>query len=161
MFSDFRRGDHGILRAMDQEDLDEVMAVEKASFQAPWTRAMFLQELSTSISRCVTLREPEGEGRRLAGYMIYWMFAQEAHLQKIAVRPECRRRHAADCLMKALLQTAREERCRTVILEVRRSNTAARKLYEKFGLTVKGIRSSYYPEEGEDALIMGADLKEC
>jgi len=160
MFSDFCSGDHVILRAMGQEDLDEVMAVEKASFQAPWTRAMFLQELSTSFSRCVTLRESEGEDGRLAGYMIYWMFAQEAHLQKIAVRPECRRRHAAACLMKALFQTVREEPCRTVILEVRRSNTAARKLYEKLGLTVKGIRRSYYLEEGEDALIMGADLKE-
>jgi len=58
------------------------------------------------------------------------------------------------------MNSAREERCRSIFLEVRRSNSAAIKLYEKFGLVIKGMRRSYYSEEGEDALTMGMDFTE-
>nr|WP_272936611.1 ribosomal protein S18-alanine N-acetyltransferase [Syntrophus gentianae] len=143
---------------MTLKDLDEVLAIEQASFSSPWTRNMFVQELSISISRSLTLWMILPESSLLVGYMICWIVAGEVHLQKIAVKPESRRRHRATCLMKALFQSARDERCRSVVLEVRRSNIAAQKLYEKFGLVSKGIRRSYYSEEGEDALIMGTDL---
>jgi [ribosomal protein S18]-alanine N-acetyltransferase len=147
-----------LLRPMIQDDLDEVLAIEQASFLSPWTRPLFIQELSSPIARHLTLWTTMHERQVLAGYMIFWIVANEVHLQKIAVRPEFQRRNAATCLMKALFQSARDEQCRTVILEVRRSNTAALKLYEKFGLTIKGVRPCYYSEQGEDALILGTDL---
>ncbi len=158
MVSEFCNKVTEFLRPMTLKDLDEVLAIEQASFSSPWTRNMFVQELSNSISRSLTLWTILPESSVLVGYMIYWIVAGEVHLQKIAVKPEYRRRHWATFLMKALFQSAWDERCRIVVLEVRRSNIAAQKLYEKFGLVLKGIRRSYYSEEGEDALIMGMDL---
>jgi len=158
MFSENSIQNGQILQTMIPDDLEEVLSVEQSSFQSPWTRNMFIQELSSPIARNLTLWVTTGKSRVLAGYMIFWIVAKEVHLQKIAIRPEFRRRNVATCLMRALMHSAREEQCRTVFLEVRRSNAAAIKLYEKFGLNIKGVRPSYYSEQGEDALIMGMDL---
>lgn len=143
---------------MIQDDLEEVLSIEQRSFLSPWNINMFIEEISSPIARNLTLWVTTDEEPILAGYLIFWMVAGEVHLQKIAVRPEFRRRNAATCLMKALMNSAREERCRSIFLEVRRSNSAAIKLYEKFGLIIKGMRRSYYSEQGEDALIMGLDF---
>jgi len=158
MFSESCFGKRPVLRAMIQDDLEDVLSIEQRSFISPWNRNMFIQELSSPIARNLTLWVTTGKSRVLAGYMIFWIVAKEVHLQKIAIRPEFRRRNVATCLMRALMHSAREEQCRTVFLEVRRSNAAAIKLYEKFGLNTKGVRCSYYSEQGEDALIMGMDL---
>jgi len=160
MFSEDCIQNGQILQTMIPDDLEEVLSVEQSSFQSPWTRNMFIQELSSPIARNLTLWVTTGKSRVLAGYMIFWIVAKEVHLQKIAIRPEFRRRNVATCLMRALMHSAREEQCRTVFLEVRRSNAAAIKLYEKFGLVIKCMRRSYYSEEGEDALTMGMDFTE-
>jgi ribosomal-protein-alanine N-acetyltransferase len=39
-------------------------------------------------------------------------------------------------------------------LEVRMGNEAAQRLYRNFGFVSAGVRRNYYPETGEDALIM-------
>jgi len=160
MFSESCFGKRPVLRAMIQDDLEDVLSIEQRSFLSPWNRNMFIQEILSPIARNLTLWVTTDEEPILAGYLIFWMVAGEVHLQKIAVRPEFRRRNAATCLMIALMNSAREERYRSIFLEVRRSNSAAIKLYEKFGLVIKGMRPSYYSEEGEDALIMGMDFTE-
>jgi len=158
MFSEQDIQNRLCLRPMTQGDLEEVVAIEQAGFSTPWTRNLFFQELSSPLSRNFTIWMTMEDRQVMAGYAIFWVVAGEVHLQKIAIKPEFRRRNAATCLMEALLQSARNEKCPTVILEVRRSNTAAIKLYEKFGFMIKGVRPSYYSEEGEDALIMGRDI---
>lgn len=159
MFAECSLQNGRIYRPMTYEDLEEVLGIEEASFPSPWTKNMFIQELSTPFARNLTLWTP-CEKRVLAGYLIFWMVAGEVHLQKIAVTEAFRRLGGASCLLKALLQSARKEQCRIIILEVRRSNIAARNLYEKFGFKITGIRRSYYSEEGEDALLMALELSD-
>ena len=63
-----------------------------------------------------------------------------------------RRRWAATALLSSSLDYARDSAIRIVILEVRRSNRAAIKLYRKLAFTVLGVRPGYYGDNGEDAI---------
>lgn len=146
------------LDLMRERDLPEILAIENESFPLPWTAAMFIKELNNTNAQCLTARVNFGGKSVLAAYIIFWIVADEAHLHNLAVKKEFRRQSLAFNLLKAMREIARQIGIRAQTLEVRPSNTAAIKLYEKCGFVVKGIRPFYYPETHEDALIMWADV---
>lgn len=140
---------------MSPADLDEVLAIERASFSMPWSRGAFLYEIEQNrVARCYVLRE---DGR-LVGYLCLWEVADELHITNIAVHPSARRRGIGRTLLGQVLGEARGRALRLVILEVRPSNVEARALYEAFGFRVVGRRRGYYYDTGEDALVMEASL---
>ena len=145
------------VEAMRPEDLDEVLAIERASFTMPWSRGAFLYEMQQNrVARCWVAREDDNH---VAGYLCLWEVADEVHITNIAVRPDRRRRGLARNLLGGILEEARQRHLRQVVLEVRPSNTEARTLYESFGFRVVGRRRGYYYDTGEDALVMEADLQ--
>jgi ribosomal-protein-alanine N-acetyltransferase len=140
---------------MRPEDLDEVLAIERASFSMPWSRGAFLYEMQQNrVARCWVGRE---EGR-LAGYLCLWEVTDELHITNIAVHPTFRRRGIARALLGGVLDDARRRKLRLVVLEVRPSNVEALGLYDSFGFRVVGRRRGYYYDTGEDALVMEARL---
>jgi len=141
---------------MRAADLDEVAAIERASFGMPWSRGAFLYEIEQNrVARCWVLRD----GDRIVGYLCLWEIGDEIHVTNIAVDPGLRRRGFARQLLGAILEDGRTRRLRSVTLEVRPTNDEARALYESFGFRVVGRRRGYYYDTGEDALIMEADLQ--
>jgi ribosomal-protein-alanine N-acetyltransferase len=78
----------------------------------------------------------------------------EAHVTTFATRGAWRRQGIGERLLLALLDLARAHGAREATLEVRPSNTAARRLYEKYGFRNVGVRPRYYSDNHEDALIM-------
>jgi ribosomal-protein-alanine N-acetyltransferase len=144
---------------MRKADLPEIMAIERESFTAPWTEAMFINELDCEHAQCLSARINISKKSVLAAYIIFWIVADEVHLHNLAVKKEFRRQKLAFNLMKAMEEIAKQIGIKAQTLEVRESNKAAIKLYEKCGFVVKGIRPLYYPETQEDALIMWADVK--
>ena len=78
----------------------------------------------------------------------------EAHVTTFAVDPDFRRRSIGERLLLAMLDVAIANGAREATLEVRLSNMAARKLYEKYGFRPVGLRPRYYSDDNEDALIM-------
>ena len=78
----------------------------------------------------------------------------EAHITTFAVHPAWRRQRIGERLLLAFLDLARRRHAREATLEVRLSNIAARRLYEKYGFRPVGLRPRYYSDDGEDALIM-------
>lgn len=90
-------------------------------------------------------------------FLLAWAVADELHLIHIATHPEARRQGAARALMAALLSHAAAVRSRLVLLEVRRSNRAAIRLYRAFEFTAMGVRRTYYAD-GEDAIEMRLTL---
>ena len=90
-------------------------------------------------------------------FLLAWAVADELHLIHIATHPEARRRGAARALMAALLAHAAAVRSRLVLLEVRRSNRPAIRLYRAFEFTAMGVRRAYYAD-GEDAIEMRLTL---
>lgn len=89
-----------------------------------------------------------------AGFLLAWSVADELHVINVATHPERRRRGVADALMTTLVETALDERRSRVLLEVRRSNRAAIKLYRAHGFSAIGVRRAYYQDNSEDAIEM-------
>ncbi len=143
------------IERMRPSDLDEVLAIERASFSMPWSRGAFLYEMEQNqVARCFVVRE---DGT-VVGYVCLWEVADELHITNIAVHPRHRRRGIARLLLGQVLDDARRRALRVVVLEVRPSNVEARALYESFGFRVVGRRRGYYYDTGEDALVMEARL---
>jgi ribosomal-protein-alanine N-acetyltransferase len=133
-------------------DIDDVLAIEEASFTSPWTRAMYESELENAgVSFCFLARDPE---RRAIGFCSFWRVLDELHINNLAVLPELRRSGIGSVLLDYVLKKGTELGARRATLEVRRSNEAARLLYERFGFTVAGVRAAYYSKPVEDALVL-------
>lgn len=148
-------GEWVIERLGGADDLEGVLQVDADSFTNPWTRAMYESEfLNRSTSRIFVVRSPE---YRVAGYIAAWFVLDEVHINNLAVRPECRRRGYGSALLGHALQAARRDGARRALLEVRRSNETARRLYERHGFRVAGVRKDYYTEPIEDALVLWHD----
>ncbi len=130
-----------------------LLEIERASFQDPWTEAMFLPELAPAPGKLGLVIELEG---RVAGYVIGWLVFEEFHLGNIAVAPGYKHQGWGRWLLREALDRARAAGCRISTLEVRVSNTEAINLYRKMGYREIAIRKKYYGDE--DALIMSADI---
>ncbi len=133
-------------------ELAEVMPVERASYSTPWSVAMFVLELTRPESVALGARV---DGR-LAGYVVCSPQADEWHVMNVTVSPTYRRQGLARALLVELhdvLDGATAGRARFT-LEVRPSNKAAFALYASEGYLVAGRRRAYYPDDGEDALVM-------
>ncbi len=133
------------------DHVDEIVSIENICFTIPWSRQAFINEISKNdfaryfVALC---------DKKVVGYAGIWIVCEEGHITNIAVHPDYRHKGIASRLMAELIDTARSEGVADLTLEVRRGNADAIKLYEKFGFKVEGIRKGYYPDNGEDALIM-------
>jgi [ribosomal protein S18]-alanine N-acetyltransferase len=143
------------LAPMTLDDLDDVLGIERASFQTPWSRGAFRYELTENrVARSVIVRF----GQQLTGYLCLWEIGHEIHITNLAVHPSFRRRGIARVLLGSILEEARRTGVELVFLEVRPTNVEALALYESLGFRVIGRRKGYYFDTGEDALVMEARL---
>ena len=141
------------IRRLTYADLPQVTAIERRAYPTPWSLAMFVLELSKPSGVCLAAETGDGPERELVGYLICSRYDTVWHVMNIAVDPDRRRHGIATALLTALLREV-AERGAQVTLEVRRSNTGALALYERFGFRSAGVRRRYYQDNGEDAVIM-------
>ncbi|MBC8018194.1 MAG: ribosomal protein S18-alanine N-acetyltransferase [Verrucomicrobia bacterium] len=143
------------IRTMTAADLDEVLAIEQASFRTPWKREHFESELSGRYSFPFVAEL----GGKVVGYVCLMSLFEEAQIRDIAVSPGQRGRGIALALLEHACAVAREKHAEVLSLEVRVSSAAAIGLYQRSGFKRAGIRPDYY-EASEDALLMEKNLKE-
>jgi [ribosomal protein S18]-alanine N-acetyltransferase len=141
------------IRRLTFADLPQVVAIERRAFTTPWSLAMFVLELSKPSGICLAAETSGGDERELVGYLICSRYDTVWHVMNVAVDPDRVRNGIATALLTALLADV-GDRDSQVTLEVRRSNTGAIALYERFGFRSAGIRRRYYQDNGEDAVIM-------
>ncbi|KAF0207810.1 MAG: tRNA (adenosine(37)-N6)-threonylcarbamoyltransferase complex transferase subunit TsaD [Actinomycetota bacterium] len=142
------------IRRMTPEDLNAVLGIEAASFGAPWTRALFEDELARENDRVWLVA---GDDDALVGFGGIMLAPDGAHIMDLAVTPEARRLGVARGLMLHLAREAADRGVARMTLEVGAGNTAALALYASLGFTATGLRPRYYDDTGEDAVIMWAD----
>lgn len=141
--------DSPVIEQMSAADLEAVAAIEKDSFTDPWPLESFRTELNTNNLAYYLVARLDGE---VVGYIGAWLILEEVHITTLAVAEPYRRRGIASRLVETLIEETRPKGARFLTLEVRPSNRAALKFYEKFGFTALGRRKRYYIDE--DAIIM-------
>ncbi len=141
---------------MLEADLDEVVAAEKLIYPFPWTRGNFLDALHAGYSAWA-LRDPQ---RRIAAYAVLMRALDEAHLLNLSVARHAQRSGLGWRTLDWMADVARGYGARTMLLEVRPSNDAALRLYQRYGFERIGVRRGYYPANGgrEDAIVMRIPL---
>lgn len=141
-------------RPMTEADLNAVLKIEYAAFSHPWTRGIFLDGLKSY--NCWVMFE----GEQQVGHGVINVILDEAHLLNITVKPESQGKGLGYQLLDHLMKQARLADATECFLEVRESNQAAYRLYERYGFNEIGRRRDYYPAAGgrEDALVMACTL---
>jgi len=159
------------VRAMKTSDLEVIVEMEKRIFpDDPWSYAAFSDGLRFEHSSgCVAEADEDIDGNlgalyaemrsRIIGYACYYSAGAETHLTNMAVPPELRRKKIARALMEALLAEASAKESEAIFLEVRESNTPARRLYEGYGFVELHNRKAYYSNPREDAIVYVRRLK--
>jgi [ribosomal protein S18]-alanine N-acetyltransferase len=142
------------IRRLTYADLPQVIAIERRAFPAPWSLAMFVLELSKPAGVCLAAVEHKA----VKGYLVCSRYDTVWHLMNVAVDPPLQGGGIGSALLTRMLAEidaeAGDGRVSRSTLEVRRSNAAAIRLYERFGYLAAGIRRRYYQDNGEDAVIM-------
>jgi ribosomal-protein-alanine N-acetyltransferase len=134
------------------EELDDIVRIESLTFTRPWTREMYLAELEhRDVTRLYIARDAVGEA---VGFCSCWQILDEIHINNLAVLPEHRRAGVATALLTRVLGDGASRGAHRATLEVRRSNRAALRLYERFDFSVSAVRRGYYTHPDEDALVL-------
>ena len=139
------------VRPMHELDIPVVVAIERSSYQFPWSDGIFRDCLRVGyVCRIIAV------GGDTGGYGIMSVGAGEAHILNVCVRNDYRCRGLARKILAYLLERARTAGMLEAFLEVRPSNTAASRLYHSLGFEQVGIRRGYYQATGgrEDAAVL-------
>ena len=147
------------VRAMREEDLDQVLAIENISFSLPWPEKAYRYELLENPNSLLWVAEIPHSNRsgKIIGSIVIWIILDELHIATLAIHPKYRGMGCAKDLITAALNEGIERGGKLATLEVRASNTAAQNLYSKFGFKNVGRRIRYYRDNSEDAIIMTLD----
>jgi [ribosomal protein S18]-alanine N-acetyltransferase len=143
------------VRAMREEDIDAVMAIEQRAYPFPWTHGIFRDCLRAGYPMWLAVREGA-----IVGYGVLSIAAQEAHILNICIDPDEQGKGYGRRLLRILIRCARAHRAERVFLEVRPSNPRAITLYQDEGFNEIGRRPRYYPTHNgrEDAIVMAMEL---
>ena len=147
------RPDHFSIARMTPSDVAAVTRIERASFSTIWPADAFYNELSTNkLAHYFVGRFNEN----IVAYGGIWVILEDSHITTLAVDPEHRGRRFGEVLLLRLIDEAIERGSAWLTLEVRESNTVAQRLYRKYGFTTVTMRTGYYSDDNESALIMWA-----
>jgi ribosomal-protein-alanine N-acetyltransferase len=147
------RPDHFSIARMTPSDVAAVTRIERASFSTIWPADAFYNELSTNkLAHYFVGRFNDN----IVAYGGIWVILEDSHITTLAVDPEHRGRRFGEVLLLRLIDEAIERGSAWLTLEVRESNTVAQRLYRKYGFTTVTMRTGYYSDDNESALIMWA-----
>jgi len=143
-----------IFRKMKEQDLEQVISIEKECFPDPWSYLSFKSDIHNEMALPMVL---DFDGS-IAGYSSLYIVADELQIGNFAVRAESRGHGAAKLMMEEIIKIARNRDCSTIYLEVRESNNPAIKLYSSFGFKQVGRRKNYYRSPKENAIVMAKEI---
>ena len=144
------------LKTVSDSDCIKIATLEAQVFSDPWSEESIKDNVHSDNYLVMGAFEDED----LLGYVIYMLLSEEAELLRIAVKEEARNKGVATSLLDVMRNKTREEikEVKTLFLEVRENNTAARKLYEKTGFVEVGMRKNYYSNPTENAVLYKMEI---
>ena len=142
-----------VIREATEQDARPISEIESLSFKTPWSYDMVLSEMREAFSHFYVAFC----GDELVGYYGFLHILDELHILNVAVHPSFREQGIGGKLMAHMTEVARSLQARALTLEVRESNHAAIRLYERAGFVLEGTRPHYYMDK-ENALIYWKEL---
>ncbi|MHC1720509.1 MAG: ribosomal protein S18-alanine N-acetyltransferase [Clostridiaceae bacterium] len=133
-----------------EEHIDGVLVVDNLSFNIPWSKQSFLEEVHNDFAEYVVAMND----KTIVGYAGVWIIAGEGQITNIAVQPALRGMGIASRMLEAIIDICRRANATGITLEVRKSNISAIRLYKKYGFIEEGMRKNFYADNNEDAIIM-------
>ena len=137
---------------MKKEDIPTIMILEKELFSTSWEEEMFIEEIEKQYAYVTEIKD------NIIGYICGWKLLDEFNITNIAIASDYQRKGFGKALVQFLMSKLLDEKCFKFFLEVRESNHAAKKLYEKLGFIVIGLRKNYYHSPDEDAIVLSVSL---
>ena len=145
------------IRQATMKDVPSMIALSRqAPSAASWRESSYRDLFNpTSPARIALVTENEG---RMAGFIVARLNGEDCELENVVVERAARRKGIGSELVESLLREARNRGAARIFLEVRKSNSAARALYQKCGFEINGGRKSYYRDPSEDAVLFTLKL---
>lgn len=138
------------VRVMENEDIAAVSDLEQEIFSRPWSKKGFMDALLSENTLFAVAKSQQ----KIVGYCGMYLALDEGEITNVAVSGTSRRKGIGGAMLEFLLEQAEKKGIKKIALEVRLSNQAAIRLYEKFGFEMKGIRRAFYQKPREDGFIM-------
>jgi len=138
------------IRWMIRRDMPEVLAIENASFEFPWSEEDFI--------RCLRQRNCIGMvaefDDRVVGFMIYELHKNRLHILNFSVEDEFRRRRVGSQMIEKLISKLSQQRRNRIMLEVRETNLQAQLFFRQNGFRAISVLRDFYDDSTEDAYLM-------
>lgn len=135
---------------MENKDVKVIYKLEEECFSVPWSEKSIAKEVDNLQSLFCVYEEAD----EVVAYAGMYLIGNEGDITNVAVRGDFRRCGIGRRLLSEMFEIARKEGISEFTLEVRESNNAAIKLYEKLGFRTEGVRKNFYDKPKENALIM-------
>ncbi len=143
-----------IIRNMTESDIDRVCELECQCFSVPFTKKTITELFSNT---CWHFLVAEYDGN-VVGYISMYVIIDEKEIVNVCTDPKYRGLGIGSALVSAAIDYEREK-CAIVMLEVRKSNSVAIALYEKFGFKSVGVSKNHYSNPREDAILMNLEIR--
>ena len=143
------------IRWMIRRDMEEVLEIEKSSFEFPWSEQDFIRCLRQR--NCIGMVAEYDE--RVVGFMIYELHKNQLHVLNFSVRPDARRRGVGTQMIQKLVGKLSQQRRNRIVLEVRETNLAAQLFFKQAGFLAVSLLKDYYDDSTEDAYVMNYRYK--
>lgn len=141
---------------MDERHLEEVARIEQESFSEPWSLNALKNTLGDEKYRFYCM--VDNRHLKTVGYVGVIVVCGEGEIVSVATDRELRGNGLGDSVLKEVMRREKERGTERLYLEVRESNIAAIRLYEKNGFVKDGVRKNFYRKPTEDAWLMSKEL---
>jgi ribosomal-protein-alanine N-acetyltransferase len=145
------------IRWMIRRDMPEVLNIEQASFEFPWSEEDFIRCLRQR--NCIGMVAEYDE--RVVGFMIYELHKDQLHVLNFSVRPDVRRRGVGAQMVNKLIGKLSHQRRNRIMLEIRETNLAAQMFFKNLDFRAVSVLRDYYDDTVEDAYVMQYRCKEA
>ena len=139
-----------LIREASIDDAKYISYIEDECFSLPWSE----KSLSESMALDNYIFLLAVVDYEISGYIGLYIAIDEGDITNIAVKEKYRKQGIANKLLEVMIERCKQRKIININLEVRESNFAAIKLYEKFGFENLGIRKNFYEKPLENAMIM-------
>ena len=138
------------VRWMVRRDFAQVMEIEQACFEFPWTDEELRQCLQQPNCLCM-VAEHEG---RIVGFVVYETPKNRLFISNIAVDPEFQRHNVARQMIQKLVSKMLYQRRHRIVIEIRETNLPALQCFRALGFRASTVLKNFYEDQSEDAYVL-------